>query len=58
LALGKEAPQNHCLERMTIAGRQGMSENKDFGEKPTPSQRQVLNYVGYILEKESKTSYR
>jgi hypothetical protein len=21
---------------MTIAGRQGMSENNDFGEKPTP----------------------
>jgi hypothetical protein len=33
---GKEAPQNHYLERMTIAGRQGMSENNDFGEKPTP----------------------
>jgi hypothetical protein len=33
---GKEAPQNHCLERMTIAGPQGMSENNGFGEKPTP----------------------
>jgi HAD superfamily hydrolase (TIGR01509 family) len=47
LALDKEAPQNLCLERMTIAGLQGMSENNDFGKKPTPSQRQVLNYVGY-----------
>jgi hypothetical protein len=47
LALDKEAPQNLCLERMTIAGPQGMSENNDFGEKPTSSQRQVLNYVGY-----------
>jgi hypothetical protein len=49
LALDKEAPQNHRLERMTIAGRQGMSENDDFGEKPTPSQSQVLNEVGYTI---------
>jgi hypothetical protein len=52
LALDKEAPQNLCLERMTIAGPQGMSENNDFGEKPTLSQRQVLNYVGYKQEEQ------
>jgi cyclopropane fatty-acyl-phospholipid synthase-like methyltransferase len=52
LALDKEALQNHCLEQMTIDGRQGMSENKDFEEKPTPSQSQVLNAVGYNTENE------
>jgi hypothetical protein len=60
LALDKEAPQNHCLEDQTIADRQGMSENDDFVEKPTPSQHQVLNDVGYMafsLENEWSGSY-
>lgn len=33
---GKEAPQNLCSERATIAERQGASENKDSEVKPTP----------------------
>src|SRR5437879_5831496 len=33
----KEAPQNSCPERVTIAGRQGTSEDKNSEEKPTPS---------------------
>jgi len=33
----KEAPQNFCSERMTIAEGQGMSENEDFEGKPTQS---------------------
>ena len=33
----KEAPHNFRLERMTIAERQGMSEDKNFAAKPTPS---------------------
>jgi tRNA modification GTPase len=32
---GKEAPRNFCLERATIAARQGASEDKDSGEKLT-----------------------
>ena len=31
----KEAPQNPCSERASIAARQGASENKNFEEKPT-----------------------
>jgi len=33
----KEVPQNFCLERKTIAERQGSSEDQSFGEKPTQS---------------------
>ena len=33
----KEAPQNYCSERVTIAERQGTSENKNFEVRPTPS---------------------
>ena len=32
---GKEASQNFGSEQMTIAGRQGMSENQNFGKKLT-----------------------
>ena len=34
---GKEAPQNSCPERVTIAERQGASDEEDSEEKPTLS---------------------
>lgn len=37
LDFDNEAPQNFCPERVTIAGRQGTSEDENSEKKPTPS---------------------
>ena len=42
----KEALQNFCLERMTIAGRQGMSEDENSGVKPTQSKIDFSSCLG------------
>ena len=42
----KEAHQNFCLERMTIAERQGMSEDKNFDAKPTQSKTNFSSCLG------------
>ncbi len=44
----KEATQNFCLERMTIAERQGMSEGKNFESKPTRSKTDFPSCFGII----------
>jgi hypothetical protein len=41
----KEAPQNRRLERMTIAGPQGMSENNGFGGA---KRRVQIKYHGHL----------
>ncbi len=45
----KEAPQNFCLERATIAERQGASENKNSEVKPTPSKPDSSGCFGIPL---------
>jgi hypothetical protein len=42
----KKAAQNFCLERMTIAERQGMSEDKYFDAKPTRSKTNFSESLG------------
>ncbi len=42
----QEAPQNFCLERATIAGRQGASEDKNSGAKPTQSKTDSSSCFG------------
>jgi hypothetical protein len=47
----KEAPQNFCSERVTIAERQGTSENKHFEVKPTQSKLQTSSCLSiYSME--------
>jgi hypothetical protein len=46
LGIDKEAPQNFRLERMTIAERQGMSEDKNFAAKPTSSKTNFSSCLG------------
>ena len=45
----KEAPQNFCSERATIAERQGASENKHFEVKPMSSKVQISTCVSIFL---------
>ena len=42
----KEAPQNFCLERVTIALGQGTSEDKNSGHKPTRSKTNFSSCLG------------
>ena len=42
----QEAPQNFCPERMTIAERQGMSEDNHFEAKPTQSKTNFSSCLG------------
>ena len=42
----KEAPHNSCLERETIAGRQGTSEDKNYEVKPTRSKTNFSSCLG------------
>jgi hypothetical protein len=42
----KEAPQNFCLERMIIAERQGMSEDKNFVAKRTSTKTNFSSCLG------------
>jgi glycerol-3-phosphate O-acyltransferase len=46
----KEAPQNFCSEGVTIAARQGTSENKNSEEKPTPSKTNSSSCFGIWLD--------
>ena len=46
---GKKAPQNCDSERATIADRQGVSENRNFEEKPTPPKTNSSGYFGISL---------
>jgi len=41
----KEATQNFCLERATIAARQGASEDRNSELKPTPSKTDSSSYL-------------
>ena len=43
---GKEAPQNFCSERATIAERQGASKNKNSEIKPTPPKTNSSSCLG------------
>jgi hypothetical protein len=43
---GKEAPQSFCLERETIAERQGSREDKNFEGKPTSPKTDSSGYFG------------
>lgn len=43
---GKKAPQNLDLERVTIADRQGASENQDFEAKPTMPKTDYSGHFG------------
>ena len=45
----KEAPQNSCLERATIALGQGASEDKNFEGKPTQSKTDSSGCFGIQL---------
>jgi len=42
----KEAPQNFCLERVTIAGRQGTSEDKNSKGLPMQSKTDSSSCLG------------
>jgi len=42
----KEAPQNFCLERVTIAGRQGTSEDKNSEGMPMQSKTDSSSCFG------------
>ena len=53
----KEAPQNSCLERATIALGQGASEDKHFEGKPTQSKTDSSGCFG-ISPFISKTAAR
>jgi hypothetical protein len=44
--LGKEAPQNFCPERVTIALGQGTSEDENFEVKPTPPKTNSSSCLG------------
>ena len=46
----KEAPQNFCLERVTIARRQGTSEDKNSEVKPTRSRTNFSGFLGMSAE--------
>ena len=46
----KEAYQNSCLERATIALGQGASEDKNFEGKPTQSKTDSSDCFGIILQ--------
>ena len=41
---GKEAAQNFCWERATLAERQGASEDKNFAAKVT-TQKQIFQVI-------------
>ena len=45
---GKKAPQNFDSERATIADRQGVSENRNFEEKPTPPKTDSSSCFGIV----------
>jgi hypothetical protein len=47
----KEAPQNFCLERVTIVQAQGTSEGENFEEKPTLSKINSSSSLGIIENK-------
>ena len=56
----KEAPQNFCSERATIAERQGASENKNCEVKPTPSKTDYSGCFGmetFFARKILKSGY-
>jgi len=48
----KETPQNFCLERETIAERQGSSEGQNSEEKPTQSKTNFSFCLSIFREKE------
>jgi DNA polymerase V len=50
----KETAQNFCLERMTIAERQGVSEDKNFDAKPTQSKTNFSSCLGIKGNKEKR----
>ena len=49
----KKGPQNICSERVTIAERQGASENKDFEANPTQSKTDSSSCLGITQFKET-----
>jgi len=48
--LDQEAPQNSCPERVTIAERQGSSEDNNFEVKPTQSKTNFSSCLGISID--------
>jgi len=53
----KEAPQNFCPERAGLADRQGASEDKNYGAKPTQSKTNSSSCLGIASGMNLKNNY-